>query len=47
MIGLLIALVILGLIFWALCELISAMAGVIFIVVATAFLLKMAKEIFK
>ena len=47
MITLLIMIVILSLIFWALCELISALAGVIFIVVAMIFILKLAKEIFK
>ena len=47
MIALLVMVVILGLICWALCELVSALVGVIFIVAAMAFLLKMAKEIFK
>ena len=47
MIALLVMVVILGLICWALCELVSALVGVIFIVAAMAFLLKLAKEIFK
>lgn len=47
MITLLVMVVILGLICWALCELISAFVGVIFIMAAMAFILKMAKEIFK
>ena len=47
MITLLVMVVILGLICWALCELVSALVGIIFIVAAMAFLLKMAKEIFK
>jgi hypothetical protein len=47
MIALLVMVVILGLICWALCELVSALVGIIFIVAAMAFLLKMAKEIFK
>lgn len=47
MITLLVTLVILSVIFWALCEFLSAFIAVIFLVVATGFLLKMAKEIFK
>lgn len=47
MITLMVMIVILGAMFWALCEFISAFAGVIFIVVGMAFILKMAKEIFK
>lgn len=47
MIALLVMVVILGLICWALCELVSALVGIIFIIAAMAFLLKMAKEIFK
>ena len=47
MLALLVMVVILGLICWALCELVSALVGIIFIVAAMAFLLKMAKEIFK
>ena len=47
MVTLLIMVVIFGAICWALCELISAFVGVIFIVAAMAFVLKMAKEIFK
>ena len=47
MITLLVMVVILGLICWALCELVSALVGIIFIIAAMAFLLKMAKEIFK
>lgn len=47
MIALLVMVVILGLICWALCELVSALVGIIFIIAAMAFLLKMVKEIFK
>ena len=47
MIALLVMVVILGLICWALCELASTLVGVIFIMAAMVFLLKMAKEIFK
>ena len=47
MITLLIVLVILGIICWALCELVSAFVGVIFVVAAMGFLIKMAKEIIK
>jgi hypothetical protein len=47
MIALLVMVVILGLICWALCELVSALVGIIFIIAAMGFLLKMAKEIFK
>ena len=47
MLALLVMVVILGLICWALCELVSILVGIIFIIAAMAFLLKMAKEIFK
>lgn len=47
MIVLLVMIVILGLIFWGLCEFISAFAGVLFILAAMCFIVKMAKEIFK
>ena len=47
MVILLIMLVILGVICWALCKLISASVGVLFVVAAMAFIIKMAKEIFK
>ena len=47
MIALLVMVAILGLICWALCELVSALVGIIFIIAAMAFLLKMAKVIFK
>lgn len=47
MITLLIMVVVLGMICWALCELISAFVGMIFIMAAMGFILKMAKEIFK
>ena len=47
MITLLVAIVVLGVIFWWLSEVISAIAGAFFIVVAAIFTLKMAKEIFK
>lgn len=47
MIALLVMVTILGLICWALCELVSALVGIIFTIAAMAFLLKMAKEIFK
>ena len=46
-ITLMVTIVIFSLIFWALCELISAAAGLIFIIVAMIFVLKLAKEIFK
>ena len=47
MVILLIMIVILGLIFWGICEFISAFAGVLFILAAMCFIVKMAKEICK
>lgn len=47
MITILAAIVILGLIFWILAETISALAGIVFIVIAVIFATKLAKEIFK
>ena len=47
MLSLLITVAVLALICWALCEFISALVGVLFIVLAFTFIAKMAKEIFK
>ena len=47
MITLLIMIIILSLIVGALCKLVSAFVGVIFLIVGTGFMLKMAKEILK
>ena len=47
MITLLITVAVLALICWALCEFVSALVGVLFIVLAFGFIIKMAKEIFK
>lgn len=47
MITLLVMVAVLGVIFWALCEAISALAGMFFVIVAAIIMLKMAKEIFK
>ena len=47
MIILLVLIVILGLIFWGICEFISAFAGVLFILAAMCFLAKMTKQICK
>jgi len=47
MLALVIMIVILSLVFWALCELVSALAGIIFVAVLAIFILKLAKTIFK
>jgi len=46
MIGLLITIFLLGLIFYVLCELISSIIGVIFLLVAGTIILKIGKDIF-
>ena len=47
MIALLITVAMMALICWLLCEFISAMVGVLFMVLAFGFIVKMAKEILK
>lgn len=47
MIILLILVVVLGVACWALCELVSVLVGVIFLIATMMFITKMAKEIFK
>ncbi len=47
MLILLVLIVILGVMCWALCELISVLVGVIFVITSMMFLVKMTKEILK
>lgn len=47
MITLLAGIVIFGFVFWVLCETISALAGIVFILIAASLTVKLAKEIFK
>ena len=47
MITLLILIVVLGVIFWALAELISAVAAIFFVSIATVIVLRLAKNLFK
>jgi len=47
MIGLMVLLVILSGIFYLLCEFTSALAGVIFLIVAVKLILKMGEKLFK
>lgn len=47
MIVLLILVVILGVMCWALCEMVSTIVGVVFVIAAMLFLIRMAKQVFK
>lgn len=47
MLTLLALIVVLGVIFWAIYTLISSLAAVFFVVIATILILKLTKEIFK
>jgi hypothetical protein len=47
MLLLIFTIVILAIIFWAICELVSAIAGIFFMCIAAVILLKLAKGIIK
>ena len=47
MIVLLILVVILGVMCWALCEMVSTIVGIVFVIAAMLFLIRMAKQVFK
>lgn len=44
---LLILISVLGVIFWAIAELVSAVAAIVFVIIAAIIILRLAKEVFK